>query len=154
LIKSKFVFDLLVKLKHRRIITDYTLETNQIIKMEDLGMKKVILMLAIAALLVTVAGQAQAAKQWYQATITYAGALTQTGDNLYIYADSASDAWTGKKWFIVSGDQWKAHLAVALTAWSMEAPVLLQLEETDLDDWSPCYGIFIAPIGSDCSFCQ
>ena len=117
-------------------------------------MKKVMLMLTIAALLVTVAGTAQAAKQWYQVNISYAGALTQTGDALFIVADSTSDAWPGIRWFIISGSQYKANMAVALTAWSMDAPVLLQLEETVLDNWSPCYGIFIAPIGSDCSFCK
>ena len=117
-------------------------------------MKKVILALAIAALLVTVAGTAQAAKQWYQVNISYAGALTQTGDALFIVADSTSDAWPGIRWFIISGSQYKANMAVALTAWSMDAPVIIQLEETDIDNYSPCFGIFIAPKDSDCGFCK
>jgi hypothetical protein len=146
LIKSKFVFvfDLILKLKHRRIITEYTLEANQIKKMGDLGMKKVILILAIATLLVTVAGTAQAELGWYPVTITYTGLMTTAGDAVMIYADSTNDAWTGSRWFVATS-QTKAILATALSAWSMGVPIYLILDSSALISWSPCYGIFTSP---------
>jgi hypothetical protein len=113
--------------------------------MEDLGMKKVILILALVALLVTVAGTAQAAKKFFPATITYAGAWTHVADTMVFQAESTTGAWTGAVWYLVASSDYKTQLAVALTAYSMGAPVLLYMEETDLDAWSPCYGIFVAP---------
>lgn len=109
-------------------------------------MKKVILILAFVALLVTVAGPVQAAQGWFPATITYAGIITTAGDVVIIAADDSTDTyWTGDRWFIASS-QTKAILATALSAWSMGAPVYLILDSDSLTDWSECYGIFTRPI--------
>ena len=108
-------------------------------------MKKVILILALVALLVTVAGTAQAAKKFFPATILYAGAWTHVADTMLFQAESTTGAWPGGRWFLISGDQYKTQLAIALTAYTMGAPVLLYLEQTDIDEWSPCFGIFAAP---------
>jgi hypothetical protein len=113
--------------------------------MEDLGMKKVILILAFVALLVTVAGTAQADLGWYPATITYAGLMTTAGDVVFIYADSTDEAWTGSRWFVAYSET-KAILATALSAWSMGAPIYIVLDSASLTEWSPCYGIFTSPI--------
>ena len=148
MIKSKFVFvfDLLLKLKYRRIIADYTLEANQIQKMEDLGMKKVILIVAFVVLLVTVAGTAQAVLQSYNVTVNYAGVITASDNVVFFNAVSIDGIWTGGRWFSVSGNNSKAALACFLSAWSMGAPLLIYLESTDIDAWSPCYGVMTAPI--------
>jgi hypothetical protein len=113
--------------------------------MEDIGMKKVMIMLAIAALLVTVAGPAQAAMKWYSVTINYAGVNTTPANVVYVNVTSQDGSWSGAKWYIATGTEAKACLATALSAWSMGAPVMLVLDDTDLDDWSPMYGIFAAP---------
>lgn len=108
-------------------------------------MKKVIMLLAIAALLVTVAGPAQATLGWYMATINYAGVNTQDANVVFINATSQAGTWTGGRWFIATGSEAKAALAVALSAWSMGAPIILVLDDAGLAEWSPCYGIFAAP---------
>jgi hypothetical protein len=109
-------------------------------------MKKVIIMLALAGLLVTVAGPAQATLQWYPATINYAGVNSQATNTVYINVTSPDGYWTGGKWFITTGSEAKAVLATALSAWSMGATVMIVLDDASLTDWSPCYGIFTAPI--------
>lgn len=108
-------------------------------------MKKVILMLAIAALLVTVAGPAQAELKWYNATITYAGLLTTQADTIFISADSTDEVWVGSRWFVATGSESKAVLATALSAWSMGAPIIIVLDDASLAEFSPCYGILAAP---------
>jgi curli biogenesis system outer membrane secretion channel CsgG len=108
-------------------------------------MKKVIMLLAIAALLVTVAGPAQATMAWYTVTINYTGVNTTDANVVYINATSQSGGWTGSRWFIATGSEAKAVLATALSAWSMGASVILVLDDAGLAEWSPCYGIFAAP---------
>ena len=101
---------------------------------------------AIAALLVTIAGPAQATLQWYPATINYAGVSSSVANVVYINATSPDGYWTGGKWFIATGSEAKAVLATALSAWSMGATIMIVLDDGSLTDWSPCYGIFTAPI--------
>jgi hypothetical protein len=108
-------------------------------------MKKVILIVVFIILLVTIAGTAQADKKFFPATILYAGAWTHVADTMLFQAESTNGAWSGATWFLIASTDYKTQLAVALTAWSSDAPVLLYMEETDLDQWSPCYGIFAAP---------
>ena len=108
-------------------------------------MKKVILILAFVALLVTVAGTAQAEMRMYSATITYAGLMTTAGDAIMIYAASTDGAWSDSKWFVATS-QTKAILATALSACSMGAPIYIVLDSDTLTEWSPCYGIFTSPI--------
>ena len=109
-------------------------------------MKKMILIMVLMCGLVILTGEAQAAMQWYTTTINYTGVNTAPPDVVYINATSSDGSWVGPRWFVATGSEAKAVLATALTAWSMGAPVILVLENTDIDEWSPCYGIFAAPI--------
>ena len=108
-------------------------------------MKKIIIVLAMACLLVTVAGPAQAALAWYTCTINYAGVNTDDADVVYVNATSTQGSWPGQRWYIATGSEAKAVLATALSAWSMGAPIIIVLDDADLDEWSPMYGIFAAP---------
>jgi hypothetical protein len=108
-------------------------------------MKNVIIILAIAACIMIVAAPAQAEKQWYSATVNYAGVDAADANITYINATSTNESWEGMKWFIITGSEAHAALAIALSAVSLSSPVIIMLDNTDLDDWSPCYGIVITP---------
>ena len=107
-------------------------------------MKKVIIILVAIITIFGAVKSVKAAKVWYESTINYVGVDTNSQDIVYIKATSTNQSWFGAKWFIVSGKESKSALAIALTAWSIGAPILVILEDTDLNDWAPVYGIFAA----------
>jgi hypothetical protein len=104
-----------------------------------------IILLAIIAITCAVKS-VKAAQKWYEVTINYAGVSTTSQDIVYINVTSANQSWSGAKWFLVSGKESKSALAIALTAWSIGSTVFVTLDDTNLNDWAPVYGIFTAPM--------
>jgi hypothetical protein len=104
-------------------------------------MKKTILILAVVCGLVIMSGNAQAA--WYKCTVNVAGVHTTVENVVYINAILVDgSAWSGSRWFVVTGPVAKSALATALTAVSNESYVYLVLD-SGITQWSPIQGIFM-----------
>jgi hypothetical protein len=108
-------------------------------------MKKLLFILVAMISMVSLVKSVQADMGWYEATINYAGTNSNTPDRAYINATSTNNSWPGSYWFVTDGEAAKTALAVALTAWSTGGPVMIILDDADLNNYSDFYGIFAAP---------
>lgn len=76
---------------------------------------------------------------WYKATVNGTG-IHSSSD--VVWVNLSSDSWQGRLWFVISGTNKKAVLAVALTAISMDRAVTVELSSTD--QWSVITGMTLA----------
>ena len=84
-----------------------------------------------------------ASAAWYVVTVNEAGIDPTTGMTFVslTYVSGPSPTWTGPRWYIASGDNAKAMLAVGLTALSTGNTATVSLD--DVTEWSVVSGLFM-----------
>ena len=80
---------------------------------------------------------------WYVVTISEAGINPTTGATFVnlTYVRGPEPTWTGKRWFIATGENAKAMLAVGLSAVSMGAQCIVSLDSVTA--YSVVSGLFM-----------
>jgi hypothetical protein len=97
----------------------------------------IVLLLSSIFVLSTVASAA-----WYTATVNETGINPVDGTVFVkLTCADASPAWTGGLWFIATGTNAKAMLAVGLSALSTGNTVTVSLD--NVAEWSTCSGLFM-----------
>ena len=98
----------------------------------------IVLVLSSIFVLSTVASAA-----WYVASVNETGINPVNGVTFVklTYVSGPSPTWIGAKWFIASGTNAKAMLAVGLSALSTGNTVSVSLES--VAEWSTCSGLFM-----------
>ena len=84
-----------------------------------------------------------ASAAWYVASVNETGIDPITGTT-YVsltYVSGPSPTWTGARWYIATGSNAKAMLAVALSALSSGNTVTVSLD--DVTEWAACSGLFM-----------
>ncbi len=84
-----------------------------------------------------------ASAAWYEVTVNEAGIDPTTGVTFVSlsYVSGPAPTWTGARWYIASGDNAKAMLAVGLSAVSAGAKATVSLN--DVTEWSTVSGLFM-----------
>ena len=84
-----------------------------------------------------------ASAAWYVVTVNQAGIDATTGGAFVqlTYVSGPSPTWTGARWYIASGDNAKAVLAVGLSALSLTSQCTVSLDS--VDEWSVLSGFFM-----------
>jgi len=84
-----------------------------------------------------------ASAAWYEVTINEAGIDPTTGVTFVklTYVSGPAPTWTGARWYIASGENAKAMLAVGLSAISVGANATASL--SDVSEWSVVSGLFM-----------
>ena len=80
---------------------------------------------------------------WYVVTVNEAGIDPTTGATFVnlTYVSGPEPTWTGARWYVATGDNAKAMLAVGLSAVSMGAQCTVSLD--DVTEWSAVSGLFM-----------
>ena len=84
-----------------------------------------------------------ASAAWYVVTVNEAGIDPASGATFVnlTYVNGPEPTWTGGRWYIATGDNAKAMLAVGLSAVSMGAQCTVSLGS--VDQWSVVSGLFM-----------
>jgi hypothetical protein len=101
------------------------------------------LLIAVLLVCAVFAFSSIASAAWYVVTVNEAGIDPTTGITFVnlTYVSGPSPTWTGPRWYIASGENAKAMLAVGLSAVSMGAQATVSLDS--VDEWSTVSGLFM-----------
>jgi hypothetical protein len=103
--------------------------------------KKLLIVVLILGAVFAFSSIASAA--WYEVTVNEAGIDPTTGITFVnlTYVSGPSPTWTGGRWYIATGENAKAMLAVGLSAVSMGAKATASLDS--VEEWATVSGLFM-----------
>ena len=101
------------------------------------------LLIAVLVLSAVFAFSSIASAAWYVVTVNEAGIDPTTGTTFVnlTYVSGPAPSWAGPRWYIASGENAKAMLAVGLSAISMGANCTVSLD--NVNEWSTVSGLFM-----------